>query len=249
MYLESSQIFLSIVVACGLVVIIVVLFLYSNAQHYQKYFRLRQASVHEGIRQVEQERGRISLDLHDNICMRLHTEVLNLDTIEPNQVQHQELLTQSKTRITMITEELRQLSYLLLPAGLAIKGPLVALEDLVDSLPAKLPMSIEVNDDDGSCSRLTEEQSLHLYRMLQEILQNTLKHSKAKKFLVSSRRKGNTLMIHTYDDGIGFNPEQVKNRPSAGLYNLQTRAQMIGADIETHSEPGKGTRYEIRLNA
>ena len=246
MYLENSQIFLFLIFACGLVFIIVILFLYSKAQQYQLYYNLQQSSERERIKQIERERNLVAVELHDNICMQLLTVGMDLDSIEPDRMEHHSLLSKTKKHVSGIINDLRRMSYDLLPVGVGLKGPLYAFEDFVLNRLGNTTMEIEVTPAD--CRGLSESQSLHLYRMLQEMLQNALKHSKADQFVVQADRDGDKLVIQVWDNGIGFEPESRKNGTGVGLYNLATRAEMIGATLITRSAQGKGTRYEIRLD-
>ena len=122
MYLESSQILLCIVFACALVIFIIILFLYSKGQQYEQYFKLQQSSERERIRIVEKERNRVAVELHDNICMQLLTVGMNLEVIEPDRQEHQSVLTSTKQHLGKLIDDLRKLSYEMLPVGVELKG-------------------------------------------------------------------------------------------------------------------------------
>ena len=245
MYLESSQILLCIVFACALVIFIIILFLYSKGQQYEQYFKLQQSSERERIRIVEKERNRVAVELHDNICMQLLTVGMNLEVIEPDRQEHHSVLTSTKQHLGKLIDDLRKISYEMRPVGVELKGPLYAFEDYVLNRLGNTSLEIDVTPAD--CSGLTEEQSLQVYRMLQEMLQNALKHSGGTHFQVQGRREGRELWIQASDDGVGYDTESLKSNTGVGLYNLATRAQVIGARLTTYAAPGKGVRHEIRI--
>ena len=83
--------------------------------------------------------------------------------------------------------------------------------------------------------------------MLQEILDNTIKHAGAKLFSVDARIEGQQLIIETSDDGRGFDLAAAQEKGGLGLQNILVRARMIGARLEITTRPGTGTRYAIQL--
>jgi signal transduction histidine kinase len=248
MYLEISQIILILGIASGIVLLIVCLFLYSKAQESNRHYQLQRAFEKERIEQVEAERNLIALELHDHVCARLLTVVMDIDTLEPNRTEHLSLQTQIKDEVRSIITVLRDMAQEALPAAVNSGGPLFALHDHVQARIRTSTMKITVNPGrDDACKELTKKQSAHIYRMLMEILQNALKHSKAQNFEAGMTRTGNKITIVAGDDGIGFDPEAMKSRRNVGLYGLETRAEIIGAKLITHSAPKKGTFYEIHL--
>jgi len=93
--------------------------------------------------------------------------------------------------------------------------------------------------------------SIHLYRIIQEIIHNTIKHAGASELKIEIRQTGSLLVLLTYDDGNGFDYSlQSRKNEGLGLRNLFSRTEMLGGSLAVESSPGKGTGFiiEIPLN-
>jgi signal transduction histidine kinase len=96
---------------------------------------------------------------------------------------------------------------------------------------------------------LDEEVSAHVYRILQEIVLNCVKHSKAKELKIVLSIEDDMLLIQTADDGIGFDTQQVLKYKNSGigLMSIQTRVDFLKGVISVPSTPTQGTKYNIRI--
>jgi NarL family two-component system sensor histidine kinase LiaS len=96
---------------------------------------------------------------------------------------------------------------------------------------------------------LSEEMNNHVYRILQEIVLNCVKHSKAQLLKIVISIEDDMLLIQTSDDGVGFDTDNMlRNRGSGiGMMSIQTRVDFLGGVITTPSYPVKGTKYNIRI--
>ncbi len=94
---------------------------------------------------------------------------------------------------------------------------------------------------------MDNDKAVILYRMAQEILNNTVKHSGAKQITVLLKASGNLFTLAFSDDGVGFDIEKKMNSGGAGLNNLQNRARLINAQLTMQSTPGNGTGVTIEL--
>ncbi len=95
---------------------------------------------------------------------------------------------------------------------------------------------------------LSPYQQIHIYRILQEIINNTVKHAKAFGLKIELFASKNNLVILTCDNGIGFDHKNAQHENKGlGLQTLQTRTDILGGEIHINSKPGKGTRYCIEI--
>ncbi len=94
---------------------------------------------------------------------------------------------------------------------------------------------------------IDKDKAVILYRMAQEVLNNSVKHSGAKQIKVSLTSTGNLFTLAFSDDGVGFNAEEKMNSGGAGLINLQNRARLINAQLTMNSTPGNGSTVTIQL--
>jgi len=221
-------------------------FLYSLTRQFRLYRRQQEGYEKAKLEALEEERRRIAADLHDDIGPMLSATLYKLGEIAPAPVREQSLLLQARGHIEGIFSRLRELSVMLVPRAIETKGPLHALEEFTETYLAGQPLRVEIHP--VNCTGLSAYRSLHLFRMLQEILHNTVRHARARHLVVSAQVRNDILHVQTADDGIGFDPVKAHEKPGLGLQNIAVRARMIGAKVKTVSWPGTGTRYEIELS-
>jgi signal transduction histidine kinase len=246
MYTTEDKLFYILIAATVIVGGIISYFLFSMVRQFRHYRRVQDKSDRAKIEALEEERKLISADLHDDIGPLLSATLFKLGEIVPDGEQGKELMEQSKQHIDSIFSRIRNLSSMMSPRSIERKGPLFALEEF-NELYNKTGM-LDVQVHPISCKGLSPSHSLHLFRMLQEILHNAIRHSKARRLIVSGEMNKDRLIIHTEDDGVGFNVHAAYDRPGLGLQNLAIRARMIGAALKIESFAGSGTRHRIEVS-
>jgi two-component system, NarL family, sensor kinase len=245
MYSTEDNLFIQLIVATLVVGGIIAFFIYSMVRQFRHYRQLQDRSNSEKIETLEQERKVIAADLHDDIGPLLSATLFKLGEIEPHKETEKTLLDESKRHIDSIFSRIRDLSSMLVPRSIQRKGPLYALEEFNDLYKGKHSLCIEIIP--VTCKGLSAFRSLHLFRMLQEIMHNAIRHSKAERLIVAGEVQDNKLVIQTSDNGIGFEHSPHSDHPGLGLENLRLRAKMIGATLLTETGKGKGTQYKIEL--
>ncbi|MNN32480.1 Sensor histidine kinase LiaS [compost metagenome] len=140
--------------------------------------------------------------------------------------------------------EMRALLLHLRPVYLEGKELSQGLLDLVRELKTKVPMELTLEmDEELSLGKGIEN---HLFRIIQEAMSNTLRHSKADKMEIRIHRKMNVVKVTLRDNGVGFQLDE-KKQTSYGLSTMQERVREIGGSIQFITAPGKGTRIEIAV--
>lgn len=183
----------------------------------------------------EEERTRISKDLHDSVGQQLtliKKKAQNLDQEELSKMSNDAL------------EEVRSISRDLYPATLRQLGFTQSVEQLVNDLDEGVDMffTVEVDNIDNE---LNSEESLNFYRFIQESLSNVLKHSKAKAVSVIITKKPQVIEAMISDNGIGFNNVVVKN--SLGLKTMSERIKMMNGTFSIKSKISKGTTINAQI--
>ncbi len=202
------------------------------------------------FRGQESERQRIAKDLHDDICSSLTTIKLGLsfltEKLDKNKKLQDELL-EIRDNLAESIENVRGISHNLMPYALANLGLTKSVEQLVIGLsnPPNFTSSFQAS---GTDSELKEEVRLMIFRSIKEIINNSLKHSKAANLWVKFVWGQEHLMILIEDNGCGF--DYVKTledmNSGIGLRNLESRIRIIGASSDVKSDRG-GTRYKITV--
>jgi two-component system, NarL family, sensor kinase len=246
MYSIEDKFFYTLLIAMIAVMLVIIFFIVSMIQQFRHYRQVQDGYDQARIEALERERQVIAADLHDDIGPLLSATLFKLGEIDPVTAKEKDLLTEGRNHIDSIFSRIRDLSSMLVPHSIERKGPLFAIEEFAELYMRNQSPKVEVSP--VNCPGLSAYRSLHLFRMLQEILHNAIRHSKATCLVISGEVQQDRLYIHTADNGIGFNTTAKEQYPGLGLQNLVTRARMIGAEMKTDSSPGAGTKYTIQLS-
>ncbi len=182
---------------------------------------------------IEKERRRIAADLHDEVGHSLLILRLNLRNNDPT--------NENRNMIDQSINSLRRISFDLYPPAIETLGIMPAIEDLLNEA-RKNKFSIKT-DIRCEVDHLEQYTSLTLYRIVQELLSNTIKYSQAKTIYFSLWNAEDKLHMEYRDDGIGFNLDQKKN--SMGLLNLSNRVETLQG--KSYFETSQGNGFFMRL--
>jgi signal transduction histidine kinase len=191
----------------------------------------------------EQERKRIAEDLHDSLGHLLSTAKLNLQTF-PDSQKH--LMESPLELLNQASTEIRNITFNLMPKTLEEEGLIPALNELTAKVSNACPIKVMLHVH-GMENIFPEKQvQFNIYRIIQEAVNNILKHASATEVSIQLIRQDKTLTIMIEDDGKGFDMQQVK-KDSRGLANITTRAQWLNGTAAFDSRPGRGTTITIEV--
>lgn len=203
--------------------------------------------LYTSIQSQEEERMRISKDLHDHVGSRLSNIRMILSKIEKVPIDDTSLKTiadTSKKGIDEVLADIRSISHGLLPPGLSLWGFYHSMEDLCESISNSSGLKIHLIDHtSGELQNIPFETALSLYRVMQEALTNTLKHANANNITISLMTKDNQGIIDYTDDGKGA--EMNERTKGLGMYNIESRLSMINASYKVTTAPGEGYTLSI----
>jgi signal transduction histidine kinase len=199
----------------------------------------------------ELERRRIARELHDEAGQALTGINFILETIGKDLSAESDstksLIHDVKKQINHTYQDIRRLSYTLHPALLSDLG----LEPALDSYMTGIAKHTEMNIDFkmvGFKKRLNPEIETVLYRLSQEALTNTLKHSGAKHFRLSIIKGYPHIIFVAEDDGVGFDfSEFIKHKDTLGLLSMRERASILGGSFSMRASKGKGVYIRIKI--
>ncbi len=197
-----------------------------------------EAYTHNLIKAQEEERTRVARELHDSVGQKLM-----LLTKKTKSTGNQEMEKLASNTL----QELRAISRGLHPATLERLGPTVAIRNMVDEVDTNTNIFFthEIEDVD---TLLSKEASLHLYRIIQEVLNNMVKHADAKAASVIIEKKENTIRTIIADNGKGFDfSEKVKTSESLGMKTLLERTKILHSKIDIKSQINKGTTVTLTI--
>jgi two-component system, NarL family, sensor histidine kinase LiaS len=196
---------------------------------------------------ISQERNRLARELHDSVSQQLFAASMMMSAV--NEVRT-EIDNRETKQLKMVEEmihqsqlEMRALLLHLRPVALKGKTLKEGIAELLVELSQKVSMDIEWKIEDISLDKGIED---HLFRILQESVSNTLRHSKANKLEVLLIKRDELVIMRVVDDGIGFEAEDDK-AGSYGMQNMHERAVEVGGTLKIISVKNKGTRLEVKV--
>ncbi len=194
----------------------------------------------------EQEREELGKELHDNINQILATTKLYIEYALTNDAMKETLLNNAKDFIVSAVNELRRLSQTLSPPSLGEVGIEMALKELVDSIQLVNKFTFHTAWEDLQKTVLSEQFRLTIFRIVQEQLNNIIKHADAKNVWIIIKLVNKRLAITIKDDGKGFKLTG-RNR-GVGLKNIGSRAELHNGTMQLKSAPGKGCELTLLFN-
>ncbi|CAN5124563.1 hypothetical protein BH09BAC4_BH09BAC4_02880 [soil metagenome] len=214
----------------------------------QMELNYQQDVVYRTLDAVEVERKRVARDLHDEVGAALSAMRLLVGQLaqkNPANADSDDLTTRFKVVIDNTIDSVRRISNDLLPQGLDELGLTYALEGLCESAMDIADVNVELTVDPDL--NLPTRTNLIVYRLVQELLNNALKHAEASEIQLSLEQRDTQLVIHYVDDGKGFDYAEAYQKRSLGLKNIETRAQMLDGTVAFDTQPGQGLRVTVTI--
>ncbi len=250
MHSEEKELLTAILTVSIVIGIILLYFIVSIIRQQKKFRQLSLEKIRAEISTLEKERKRIASDLHDEVGPLLSAVKIQINHLEPQDPEEKAMIDKSNRYIDDIISRMREISNNLLPNTLVRKGLRAAIAEFIGKMPAQSQPAIEFR-----CSierRLDEVQEVNIYRLVQEIVHNSVKHSQAQRLVIDLQLQEERIRLATADDGVGFDYGEIAKRGGGlGLLNLQSRTEVMGGSFSFESGRGKGTKYlfEIPLAA
>ncbi|NVO19030.1 MAG: HAMP domain-containing protein [Bacteroidetes bacterium] len=193
----------------------------------------------------DMERQRLSRELHDGLGQSLIAQKLRLESIspeEPGKIKYS--LEELKTGSDQLVEEVRRISNALMPAQLTQFGLKAALSNHCDEVSTY--SNVEVTFDPvGDFEFINKKTKTYLFRIVQEALNNIVKHSSATAAKVEITQTKENIFLSISDNGKGFNIEEVSL--GNGLNNMRERTSLLNGTFSIQSQPGSGATIEIQI--
>lgn len=198
----------------------------------------------------EEERRRVSRELHDQICQQLAALAIDIGGLAENPPNRKEALNQMKAlqaRAVQASEQARHLAYELHPSMLDDLGLVASMRSLCKDFSNQNPeIYAEFVNADMPAS-ISREVASCVYRAAQESLQNIAKHAQAKHVSIALRAESNSLVLTITDDGAGFEVEAAKGRGGLGLIGVEERARLLNGTFTVSAQPGRGTSVTLTV--
>lgn len=231
-------------IAASILSCILVYFLVNFIRQQRKLLAWQKARTKAEIDILEQERKRIATDLHDEIGPLLSAVKLQINHLEIKEEEEQIILFKSTQQIDDVIQKFRTISYNLLPNTLIRKGLVAAVEEFIYKIQ---PLTVDIKFK-AEAFTLEPAQEINLFRVIQEIVHNTIKHARAITLTIFIHNKEGNIVLHTKDDGIGFEYEETNTQNlGLGLLSLQNRVEVLNGNLQIKTGKGEGTQIIISI--
>ncbi len=233
----------------------------AERKHAEQELRHSEAALqrsHEQLRALagslltaqEEERTRLSRELHDDLNQKLAMLVVEVEALEqrlpPSAHFVESRLRLLKNRVVELSDDVRRMAYQLHPSIIEHLGLAVALKSYCGEFGQRTGIRVKFIRRDGAAA-LPHDVALCLYRVAQEGLGNVAKHSGSSRATLVLSVTPRGLHLSISDFGVGFDAEQVKGKGGLGLISMGERVRLVNGGFEVRSRPKGGTRLDVRI--
>ncbi|MFK7970614.1 MAG: sensor histidine kinase [Bacteroidia bacterium] len=197
----------------------------------------------------EEERSRIAKDLHDDIGSKLNVIFLHTQRLKKGKADPQPIVEEITEILNTTIDTTRRISHELLPPTLQKFGLSEAIKELCSSYAKTGFMTFDLQLHDLEKKVTDDMLSLNLFRVLQELIKNSIHHGQARNIMIHFVPGEQQQAFRYKDDGKGFDKAAVEQRKGLGMNNVESRIKMIGGDWIYDSAPGEGLRAEIAFGS
>jgi signal transduction histidine kinase len=229
-----------------IIAVIIVYFFVSIIRYHRRYMRLQREKIFAEITIRENERKRIAGDLHDSLGPLLSAVKLNISSVDIETEADRQILDKTAGYLDEIIGSMRRISHDLLPNTLERKGLIEAVREFIQQVKGRQTVNIQLYIVKEI--RVPKEKEIHIFRMVQEIVHNTIKHAQASNLQIGFSEENGHLLCLTKDDGKGFEKEKAMTASHGlGLRSLESRCEILNGILTLESAPGLGTNYFIKI--
>lgn len=201
------------------------------------------------INTQEKERNRIAQDLHDDISSGLNVVTINCHMLKTPGLEQTEQEKISDTILELtnrVLQSSRRIAHDLLPPVLDKFGLNAGIAELADDFNNTGKIKIEYKNL-SDFTKIPVINHLHIFRILQELINNSIRHGKATEVLIHFSENNNRTLLLYKDNGCGFDLNDLENQKGLGMKNIESRISIIGATYKIHSEINKGIEVQIEI--
>ena len=241
---QETAIFVAFSLVAGFLAVLLAFFLLSLFKQNRKYRRLQKEKLNAEINATEMERNLIATELHNDIGPYLSSIKMRLNLLETT---NQADLLDVKAALDKCVDQVRGMAKSLAPLAIFHIPLIDALKQYISQV--SLDQSLKINLIEKESPSLTQDQSNQLYRILQEIILNTVKHAHATELNIEFSKEEGQLLIRTADNGVGYDAYEIRenHKMGLGLLGIQSRIEYLNGTMVISDEIKKGTRYNIRI--
>ena len=250
----------AILIASAALLLFVFVLVYRNYQQKQKLQKQRinelenekqLAATEAVLKGEEQERTRLAKDLHDGLGGMLSGIKYSFNTMKGNLVMTPEnsiAFERSMDMLDSSIKEMRRVAHNMMPEALVKFGLDTALKDFCSEINQSGALAISYQSFGLEGEQIAQTVSITIYRIVQELINNTMKHAAAKTAIVQVTKSNGRLTVTVEDDGKGFDPGILTQAKGIGWTNIESRINFLKGKLDIDTQEGKGTSVLIELD-
>lgn len=258
--IKQKNILNYILIGSALILLIIFMLSYRNYRQKQKLQQQRIAELETEkklaaaeavMKGEEQERTRLAKDLHDGLGGMLSGIKYSFQTMKENLIMTPENMQSFERSMDMLDSsirEMRRVAHNMMPESLVKFGLDAALKDFCNDINQSGALKISYQSFGLADQQIDQTVSITIYRIVQELINNTIKHAAATTAIVQVTKTDGTISITTEDDGNGFDTAILQRAKGMGWSNIQNRVEFLKGKLDVRSGDGKGTSVHIEIN-
>jgi two-component system NarL family sensor kinase len=248
-------------IGAAIIILVISLLSYRNYRQKQKLQQQRiveletekQLTATEAVlKGEEKERTRLAKDLHDGLGGMLSGIKYSFQTMKGNLIMtpdNQQAFERSMDMLDSSIKEMRRVAHNMMPEALVKFGLDIALKDFCNDINQSGALRVTYQSIGLENTVIEQTTAIAIYRIVQELINNTMKHASAKTAIVQMTKTDGNISITVEDDGKGFDPLILKGGRGIGWSNIQSRIEYLKGKLDVQSESGKGTSVLIEFKA
>lgn len=260
MSIRQSNLLNYLLIGGSLALVLVIALLYRTYAQKQKIQQQRiseletekKLSATEAVlRGEEQERSRLAKDLHDGLGGMLSGIKYAFQNMKGNLVMtpdNQQAFERSMDMLDSSIKEMRRVAHNMMPEALVKFGLNTALQDFCNDINQSGALKVHYQSIGLADAPLEHTTAITIYRIIQELINNSMKHAAATNNVVQVTRDGSHFSITVEDDGKGFDPSILEDSSGIGFSNIRNRVDFLKGRMDVHSKPGQGVSVLIEFN-
>jgi signal transduction histidine kinase/TPR repeat protein len=257
--LQRKNILNGILIGGVIIILVISLLSYRNYKQKQKMQQQRineleaekqLAATEAVLKGEEQERTRLAKDLHDGLGGMLSGIKYSLNTMKGNLImtpENNQAFERSMDMLDSSIKEMRRVAHNMMPEALVKFGLDTALKDFCNDVNQSGALKISYQSIGLENEVIEQTTAITIYRIVQELINNTMKHAAAKSAIVQVAKTNNQLAITVEDDGKGFDTSILNRSKGIGWSNIVNRVEFLKGKLDINSEAGKGTSVLVEL--
>jgi two-component system NarL family sensor kinase len=243
---QETRIYAAVLIASLVLGTIIIFFMVSIIRQQRRNLELHKKNIMAEIATLEKERSRMAHDLHDELAPVLAAVKMKINSFELTDEEDKVEMEKTSEHIDLLLKRIREITFDLMPNTLLRKGFTGAAKEFLDYIGRNNQLAIHYHAED--IPHIAEQKTINLYRILQEVVHNTVKHAGATSLHISVSRKKNNIVLSTSDNGAGFDYDRkLAADEGIGLKSLKSRVEIMNGEFYLESKKGKGTSYIFQI--